>query len=155
MELEKRGWMTGNWHAERSWRAVLQLPHRRPCLFSLSPSSRRLSLHSPPLLPSVLLRYIHSYLPRNNINCHSMSSGVPSPPAPANKIAEAALPTPVSSPPSASLSWPWQGMQSSFHDFLKSEVDPELSAIPLAAYCFMTGWMCAALTHLLSFHAIA
>jgi hypothetical protein len=42
-------------------------------------------------------------------------------------------------------------MQSSFHDFLKSEVDPELSAIPLAAYCFMTGWMCAALTRLLSF----
>ncbi len=32
-----------------------------------------------------------------------------------------------------------------------SEVDPELASIPLAAYCFMTGWMCAALTHLLSF----
>ena len=41
-------------------------------------------------------------------------------------------------------------MQSNFHDFLKSEVDPELSAVPLAAYCFMTGWMCVALT-LLSF----
>jgi hypothetical protein len=77
-----------------------------------------------------------------------MSSGVPSPPAPANKMDEAALPTPVSSPPAASLPWPWQGTQSNFHDFLKSEVDPELSAIPLAAYCFMTGWMCAALTHL-------
>src|SRR6267154_1936709 len=80
-----------------------------------------------------------------------MSSGVPSPPALANKIGEAALPTPVSSTPSASLRWSWQGMQSNFHDFLKSEVDPELSAIPLAAYCFMTGWMCAALTHLPSF----
>ena len=80
-----------------------------------------------------------------------MSSGVPSPPSQENKIGEATLPTPVSSPPSASWpSWPWQGMQSSLHDFLKSEVDPELSAIPLAAYCFMTGWMCAALTHLLS-----
>jgi len=32
-------------------------------------------------------------------------------------------------------------MQGSFHDFLKSEVDPEQSAIPLAAYCFMTGWI--------------
>jgi len=32
-------------------------------------------------------------------------------------------------------------MQTSFHDFLKSEVDPELSAIPLTAYCFMTGWI--------------
>jgi hypothetical protein len=80
-----------------------------------------------------------------------MSSGVPSSPAPASKISEATLPTPVSSPPSASLSWPWQGMQTSFHDFLKSEVDPELSAIPLTAYCFMTGWMCAVFTHLLSF----
>jgi hypothetical protein len=34
-------------------------------------------------------------------------------------------------------------MQGSFYDFLKSEVDPELSVIPLAAYCFMTGWMYA------------
>jgi hypothetical protein len=106
----------------------------------------------PPFLPSVSVRCIHPYLPRNYINPHSMSSGVSSPPASAaNKIAEAALPTPVSSTSSATSSWPWQGMQSSFHDFLKSEVDPELSAIPLAAYCFMTGWMCAAPTHLLSF----
>lgn len=74
-----------------------------------------------------------------------MSSGVP-PPVPANKITEAALPTHVSSRSASSFPWPWQGMQSSFHDFLKSEVDPELSAIPLTAYCFMTGWMCAALT---------
>src|SRR6266566_1586573 len=88
-------------------------------------------LHSPPhrllaspFLPSILVRCRHYYL--------SMSSGVPSPPAPANKIGEATLPTPVSSPPSTSWPWPWQGMQSNFHDFLKSEVDPELSAIPLA-----------------------
>jgi hypothetical protein len=63
-----------------------------------------------------------------------MSSGVPPPPAPTNKIAEATLPSPVSSPPSAPLPWPWQGMQINFHDFLKSEVDPELSTIPLAVY---------------------
>ena len=31
-----------------------------------------------------------------------------------------------------------------------SEVDPQLSMIPLAAYCFMTGWMCAVLARLLS-----
>src|SRR5713101_4879341 len=81
-----------------------------------------------------------------------MSSGVPSLPALADKMAEAegALPTPVSSA-SAPSPWPWQGMQSSFHDFLKSEVDPELSTVPLAAYCFMTGWMYAALAHLLFF----
>lgn len=32
-----------------------------------------------------------------------------------------------------------------------SEVDPELSTVPLTAYCFMTGWMCAVITCLLSF----
>jgi hypothetical protein len=32
-----------------------------------------------------------------------------------------------------------------------SEVDPELSTFPLAAYCFMTGWMCAVLIRLPSF----
>jgi len=78
-----------------------------------------------------------------------MSFGVPSPPAPADEKAEAGLHAPVSSTLSASL--PWQGMQSNFHDFLKSEVDPELSTFPLAAYCFMTGWMCVALTHLFFF----
>ena len=60
-------------------------------------------------------------------------SGVPPPPTP-DKIAEAVLPTPVSSP-----------IHDGLYGFLKSEVDPELSTIPLAAYCFMTGWMCVPL----------
>jgi hypothetical protein len=78
-----------------------------------------------------------------------MSSGVPSTPVPTNKIAEATLQSRVFF--ALCIIATWQGMQSNFHDFLKSEVDPELSAIPLAAYTFMTGWMCAILTHLLSF----
>jgi hypothetical protein len=151
-ELEKADGHV-HWHAK----ILAYSPSSPPtCLFSLSPS-RKPPLHPPPLfLPSVLVRCIHSYLPRIDINLHSMSSGVPAPPrppaGPVNRISEATLPTPVSSPPSASLRWPWQDThtQSSFHDFLKSEVDPELSAVPLAAYCFMTGWMCAALTYLLS-----
>jgi hypothetical protein len=31
-------------------------------------------------------------------------------------------------------------------EFLMTEVDPDLSTIPLAAYCFMTGWMSVSLS---------
>lgn len=78
-----------------------------------------------------------------------MSSGVSSLPAPADKEAEGTLPVPVSSSPSTSL--PSQSASRGLQDFLMSEVDPELSTFPLAAYCFMTGWMCAVLTRLPSF----
>ena len=55
------------------------------------------------------------------------------------KAAEAALPAPVSSSsPSITNSMPWRG---ALQEFLMTEVDPDLSTIPLAAYCFMTGWM--------------
>ena len=140
----------------RSWRTVRRskIRYSPRCFFFLyRPPLVNPNFIAAAFLPFVSVRCIHSYLPRTDINRHSMSSGVPAPPADrANKISEATLPTPVSSPPSASLRWPWQDIhtQSGFHDFLKSEVDPELSAVPLAAYCFMTGWMCAPLTHLLS-----
>ena len=78
-----------------------------------------------------------------------MSSGMSLSSAPADKVAEAALPSPVSSPPSVSL--PWWRTHRGLQDFLMSEVDPELSTVPLTAYCFMTGWMCAVITCLLSF----
>ncbi|KAI9508096.1 hypothetical protein F5148DRAFT_1299468 [Russula earlei] len=63
------------------------------------------------------------------------------------KADEAALPTPVSSSPSSSLSplHSWRGLR----DFLMTQVDPELSTVPLAGYCFMTGWIDA-----ISFSAI-
>jgi hypothetical protein len=32
-----------------------------------------------------------------------------------------------------------------------TQVNPDLSTIPLAAYCFMTGWMSVALSPVLSF----
>jgi hypothetical protein len=53
--------------------------------------------------------------------------------------AEAALPraTPVSSSsPSIANSMPWRG---ALREFLMIEVDPNLSTIQLAAYCFMAG----------------
>src|SRR6266566_3568240 len=48
-----------SWHAERSWRAVLQFPHRRPCPFSLSPSSHR---PPTPLAPPSTPRFAFSPL---------------------------------------------------------------------------------------------
>jgi hypothetical protein len=72
-----------------------------------------------------------------------MSSGVSLSSGPADKEAEATLPNPVSSSPSVSL--PWWRAHRDLQDFLMSEVDPELSMVPLTAYCFMTGWMCAIL----------
>ena len=67
-------------------------------------------------------------------------------PAPGAKAAEAGLPLPVSSSPSASSYrlplWPApEGLK----DYIMTQVNPDLSTIPLAAYCFMTGWMCVAL----------
>jgi len=57
--------------------------------------------------------------------------------------AEAALPPPVSSSSSAalSLSPPWLDTRGGLREFLLTEVDPDRSTLPLAAYCFMTGWI--------------
>jgi hypothetical protein len=83
-----------------------------------------------------------------------------SPPA-AKTVADSALPAPVSS--SSSHLPLWRGAHGGLRDFLMTHVDPNLSTIPLAAYCFMTGWMCAALhsclpfyrDHLVSYHRTA
>ena len=82
----------------------------------------------------------------------------------AKRVAESALPTPVSLSSSTSTHLPlWRGAHGGLRDFLMTQVDPNLSTIPLAAYCFMTGWMCAALhsclpfyrDHLVSYHRTA
>ncbi|KAH9171076.1 hypothetical protein EDB89DRAFT_1974048 [Lactarius sanguifluus] len=55
------------------------------------------------------------------------------------KAIEAALPAPVSSPtPSTTYSTLRRG---GLREFLMTEVDPDRSTVPLAAYCFMTGWI--------------
>jgi hypothetical protein len=57
-------------------------------------------------------------------------------------MTDGALPPPASSSPLKSpLSTLWRD---NLQDYFMTQVDPELSTIPLAAYCFMTGWMCAA-----------
>jgi len=64
--------------------------------------------------------------------------------AKAAEAAEAALPAPVSSStPSTAYSSLRRG---GLREFLMTEVDPDLSTIPLAAYCFMTGWMSVSLS---------
>jgi hypothetical protein len=81
-----------------------------------------------------------------------MSVGSSLSPAAARKAAEATtLPAPVISPatsmPSMSSRCPlWEvpSRRGGLKDYLMTTVDPERSTIPLAAYCFMTGWMCAA-----------
>ncbi|KAH8993610.1 hypothetical protein EDB86DRAFT_2928827 [Lactarius hatsudake] len=68
------------------------------------------------------------------------------------KAIEAALPAPVSSStPSTTYSTPRHG---GLRDFLMTEVDPDRSTIPLAAYCFMT-WMDVRLSLCHSLVAIA
>jgi len=70
-----------------------------------------------------------------------------SPAASANlKALEAGLPVTVSS-----HSLPWPVAPGWLKDYLMTQVNPDLSTIPLAAYCFMTGWMCVVLAHVLSF----
>lgn len=121
--------------------------YRRPCLPpSLKPTSVAVtSTPASPFCPPV-----HTSLSSPN-NPHSMSSGISLSSAAADKMAEAeaTLPNPISSSPSVSL--PWWRAHRDLRDFLMSEVDPELSMVPLTAYCFMTGWMCAIVTSLLSF----
>ncbi|KAH9077920.1 hypothetical protein EDB83DRAFT_2346989 [Lactarius deliciosus] len=68
-----------------------------------------------------------------------MSSAPQSSHAASAKAMEAALPAPVSSPtPSTTYSTLRRG---GLREFLMTEVDPDRSTIPLAAYCFMTGWI--------------
>jgi hypothetical protein len=58
--------------------------------------------------------------------------------------AKATLPAPVSSShPSTIYSTLRRG---TLREFLMTEVDPDRSTIPLAAYCFMTGWMSVSLS---------
>ncbi|KAI9432971.1 hypothetical protein H4582DRAFT_1990355 [Lactarius indigo] len=68
-----------------------------------------------------------------------MSSAPPLSHTASAKAIEAALPAPVSSTtPSTTYSTLRRG---GLREFLMTEVDPDRSTIPLAAYCFMTGWI--------------
>ena len=106
-----------------------------PCRSSIGPGS---FLIFKPGLPLSQAR-AHSQHPRSRRPSRSMSSASPLSHAATAKAAEAALPAPVSSSsPSTANSLPRRG---TLREFLMTEVDPDLSTIPLAAYCFMTGWM--------------
>ena len=67
-------------------------------------------------------------------------------PAPGAKATNG-LPVPASSSPSTSSSRSslWAIAPGGLKEHLMTQVNPDLSTIPLAAYCFMTGWMCVAL----------
>ena len=77
---------------------------------------------------------------------HTMSSQPSTLPAASPKAVEAGLSIQASSEPSASSRSPmWPAAPGGLKDYLMTQVNPDLSTIPLAAYCFMTGWMCVAL----------
>jgi len=71
-----------------------------------------------------------------------MSSENSKSPAPGAKATDG-LPVPASSSPSASSSRSslWAVAPGGLKEHLMTQVDPDLSTIPLAAYCFMTGWI--------------
>jgi len=94
---------------------------------------------SDPLAASISQTRAHPQHPLHPLHppC-GMSPAVPLSPAAQAKAAEA-LPAPVSSSsPSTIYSTLRRG---ALREFFMTEVDPDRSTIPLAAYCFMTGWM--------------
>jgi hypothetical protein len=108
----------------------------------LSPLTR--ASHLAP--PGLVLSHILALCFRQAIAIrHTMSSQ----PEASPKAVEAGIPIQASSSPSASSRSPlWPVAPGGLRDYLMTQVNPDLSTIPLAAYCFMTGWMCVALAPL-------